>query len=98
MIFLVRNDLQSAKTIYLKPQAIEVLKLAIRQKDNPYIFCGVKQGQAIVNLQKPWRRIRAIAIMDGVRLHDLRHTFASVAVMNGMSLHIVGSLFGHSKP
>lgn len=87
-----------AKTIYLNPQSIEVLNRIVRQKDNPYVFCGVKQGQPIVNLQKPWRRIRAMADLDDVRLHDLRHTFASVAVMNGMSLPIVGALLGHSKP
>ena len=87
-----------AKTIYLNPQAIEVLKRTPRQKDNPYVFCGVKQGQPIVNLQKPWRRIRAMANLDDVRLHDLRHTFASVAVINGMSLPIIGALLGHSKP
>jgi len=39
-----------------------------------------------------------MADLDDVRLHDLRHTFASVAVMNGMSLPIVGALLGHSKP
>ena len=87
-----------AKTIYLNPQALEVLKRVLRQKDNPYVFCGVKQGQPIINLQKPWRRIRSMANLDDVRLHDLRHTFASVAVMNGMSLPIVGALLGHSKP
>ena len=87
-----------AKTIYLNPLALEVLDRIIKQKDNPYVFCGVKQGQPIINIQKPWRRIRAMADLDDVRLHDLRHTFASVAVMNGMSLPIVGALLGHSKP
>jgi len=87
-----------AKTIYLNPQALDVLKRIVRQKDNPYVFCGVKEGQQIINLQKPWRRIRALADLDDVRLHDLRHTFASVAVMNGMSLPILGALLGHSKP
>ena len=87
-----------AKTIYLNPQATQVLKRMIRQQDNPYVFCGVKQGQPIINLQKPWRRIRSWADLDDVRIHDLRHTFASVAVMNGMSLPIVGALLGHTKP
>ena len=39
-----------------------------------------------------------MAELDDVRLHDLRHTFASVAVSNGVSLHIVGALLGHSQP
>jgi len=87
-----------AKTIYLNQQATEVLQRMIRQIGNPYVFCGVKQGQPIINIQKPWRRIRGLADLEDVRLHDLRHTFASVAVMNGMSLPIVGALLGHSKP
>lgn len=87
-----------AKTIYLNPQAVVILKRIVRQLDNPYVICGLKEGQPIVNLQKPWRRIRAMADLEDVRLHDLRHTFASVAVMNGMSLPIVGALLGHSKP
>jgi len=87
-----------AKTIYLNPQAIGVLQRMIRQKDNSYVFCGLKQGQPIINLQKPWRRIRSMADLDDVRLHDLRHTFASVAVMKGLSLPIIGALLGHSKP
>ena len=51
-----------------------------------------------MNLQKSWRRVRARAGLDDVRLHDLRHTFASVAVSGGMSLPMVGALLGHSQP
>jgi integrase len=51
-----------------------------------------------VNLQKPWRRIRTAAGLDDVRLHDLRHSFASAAVAGGMSLPMIGALLGHSQP
>jgi len=61
-----------AKTIYLNQQATEVLQRMIRQIGNPYVFCGVKQGQPIINIQKPWRRIRGLADLEDVRLHDLR--------------------------
>ena len=49
-------------------------------------------------MQKSWRRIRASAELDDVRLHDLRHTFASIAVSGGMSLPLIGALLGHSQP
>ena len=48
-------------------------------------------------LQKPWSRIRALARLEDVRMHDLRHTFASVAAMGGMSLPMIGALLGHSQ-
>jgi site-specific recombinase XerD len=66
--------------------------------DNPFVCCGAVEGERIVNIQKSWRRVRAMAGLEDVRLHDLRHTFASVAVSNGMSLPLIGALLGHSQP
>ena len=86
------------KSIYLNEPAKDILAEIIRQVDNPYVICGNKQGEHIVNLQKSWRRIRAKAVLDDVRLHDLRHTFASIAVSGGMSLPLIGALLGHSQP
>lgn len=86
------------KSIYLNEPAKEILRNIIRQVDNPYVICGAKPGEHIVNLQKSWRRIRAMADLNDVRLHDLRHTFASIAVSGGMSLPLIGALLGHSQP
>lgn len=69
-----------------------------RLDGNPYVICGERTGAHLVNLQKPWRRIRKRAGIDDVRLHDLRHSFASVAVASGMSLPMIGALLGHSQP
>jgi integrase len=55
-------------------------------------------GRHLVNLEKPWRRIRAAAKIDDVRLHDLRHSFASVAASGGQSLIVIGKMLGHSQP
>jgi integrase len=52
----------------------------------------------LVNIEKPWRRIRGTAKLDEVRLHDLRHSYASVAAMGGQSLIVIGKLLGHSQP
>lgn len=95
-------DLPDSKTglrpIYLNDAAKDVLSSIVRKTDNPYVCCGAVPGQPIVNIQKSWRRIRSMANLDDVRLNDLRHTFASVAVSNGVSLHIVGGLLGHTQP
>ena len=86
------------KTIYLNEGAIEVLTTIIKEDNNPYVICGAKEGSRLINLQKPWRRIRKAANLNDVRIHDLRHTFASVAAMGGMSLPMIGALLGHTQP
>src|SRR4051794_25428082 len=51
----------------------------------------------MVNLEKPWRAIRKTAGLDDVRLHDLRHAFASVTASSGMGLPIIGKMLGHTQ-
>ncbi len=87
-----------AKTIYLPPPAIEVLRTLPRIDGDPHVICGAKSGAHLVNLEKPWRQVRKAADLGDVRLHDLRHTFASVAARNGLSLPVIGALLGHSQP
>lgn len=86
------------KTIVLNDGAVDVLRRMPRLENNPFVIVGHIHGTRMVNLQKPWRRIRAIAGLDDVRIHDLRHTFASVAVASGGSLPIIGRQLGHSQP
>ncbi len=62
------------------------------------MIVGNKPGTHLVNLQKLWRRIRKQAELDDVRLHDLSHSFASLAAGNGASLPLIGGLLGHSQP
>ena len=82
----------------LPPLAIEVLSETERLADNPHIITGRKHGSHLVNLEKAWRRIRKLAELDDVRLHDLRHSFASIAAGQGISLTMIGALLGHSQP
>lgn len=86
------------KSIYLNAPALEVLASLPKVEGNPHLICGDKSGAHLINLQKPWRRIRAAAGLDDVRLHDLRHSFASFAAGGGMSLPVIGALLGHSQP
>jgi integrase len=87
-----------AKTIHLGEMAVGVLQSTPRVEGNEYVIVGERLGAHLVNLQKPWRRIRAMAGLDDVRIHDLRHSFASVAAAGGMSLPVIGALLGHSQP
>ena len=86
-----------AKTIPLNGPALEVLANAERVEGNPYVIVGTGEGAHLTDLQKPWRRVRKAAGLDDVRIHDLRHTFASEAVMGGESLPMVGRILGHTQ-
>ena len=65
--------------------------------DHAYVIPGAVKGKPLVNLQKPWRVLRSMAGLDDVRIHDLRHTFASIGAGMGMSLHMLGRLLGHTQ-
>ena len=86
-----------AKTLHLPPPALAVLADLPRLDGNPFVIVGQKLGAPLVNLEKPWRAIRAVAGLDDVRLHDLRHAFASVAASSGMGLPIIGKMLGHTQ-
>jgi integrase len=82
----------------LSAPARAVLDALPRVSGNPHVIVGGKTGAHLVNLEKPWRRIRKAAGLDDVRLHDLRHSFASVGAGAGMGLPMIGKLLGHSQP
>ena len=86
-----------ARRIPLPPAAKEILADIPRSIDNDYVIQGAISGNNISDLERPWQRIRKRAGMEDVRIHDLRHTYASHAVMNGMPLLTVGKLLGHSQ-
>ena len=65
---------------------------------NLYVCFGQKPDGHLVGIHKIWQRIRAQAGLEDIRLHDLRHSFASVAAANNMGLPIIGALLGHSQP
>lgn len=132
-----------AKVIYLSPPALETFATIPRLEKNPHVICGAVPGAHLVDLEKPWRRIRERATirlwrrsddarvagliekltddlerepthaecveaaakgkinlpagMIDVRIHDLRHSFASVAAGGGASLPMIGALLGHTQ-
>ena len=86
-----------ARRIPLPQAARDVLAALPRLDGNPYVIAGKVEGRYATDLQHPWRRIRARAGLDGVRIHDLRHTYASNAVSSGMAIQMVGRLLGHTQ-
>ena len=65
-----------AKVVHLGEPAIAVLRGIERPDDNPWVIAGRKEGGHLTDLQHSWRRIRARAGLDDVRIHDLRHSCA----------------------
>ena len=86
-----------AKIVHFGKTAADVLKGIEKLEDNPYVITGKKQGGRLTDLQHPWRRIRAKAGLDEVRIHDLRHSFASGALALGEGLPMIGKLLGHTQ-
>lgn len=85
------------RIVPLPAAAVEVLKDLPRVAGNPWVFPGKKKGTHQVNINDSWNRVRERAGLDGVRLHDLRHTFASRALAIGEGLPMIGELLGHRK-
>ena len=85
-----------AKLVPLGAPALELLERLPRIKGNPYVLPGAVPGKHYVGLEKAWDRLRRRADLPDLRLHDLRHGFASTAAAMGESLLLIGSLLGHS--
>lgn len=79
----------------LSRAAIARLKRIPRVEGNPHIICGTVDGNALVNLNKVWLRVRKDAELEDVRIHDLRRTVGSWLVREGASLHLVGAVLNH---
>jgi integrase len=83
------------KTIVLNAPAMEVLAGLDRQ--GPYVVPGDDPEKPRADLKRPWQAIAKRAGLEGVRLHDLRHTYASFGAGSGLGLPIIGKLLGHSQ-
>jgi integrase len=86
-----------SKTLFLPPPALQVLAKLPRVEDNPHIIVGHVRGKPLspAGVEKPWFAIRKAAGLEEVRLHDLRHCFASVAASSGQSLAIIGKMLSN---
>jgi integrase len=69
-----------------------------REEGNPYVIPSAQPGRPLHNLDKAWRRIRARASLDDVRIHDLRRTAGSHLAQDGAPLHLIGRILNHRDP
>ena len=77
---------------------IALMRAMPRMPGNPYIFPSPITGRPCPSLHFPWTRVRERAGLENLRLHDLRHSFASFLVNKGVSLYVVQGLLGHTQP
>ena len=86
------------KIIRLSDEALAILKVIPKIEGNPYVITGHIAGSHLTNLHKAWYLVCETAKIEGVRIHDLRHSFASMAADAGASLPMIGGLLGHADP
>ena len=91
---VLRDSKTGPKTIQLPPPAQAVLYSLPRT--SRFVFPDSRGTAPMTDLGRRWLKLRAFAGLDGVRIHDARHTFASHAVMSGLDLYTVGRLLGHA--
>jgi len=92
-------DTKAGRTHYipLSPPAVALLRDLPQTEGNPYVLPGKLPGAHLVNISKPWGRVRTAAGVADVRLHDLRRTVGSWLAQSGNSLHLIGRVLNHSN-
>jgi integrase len=93
LVRLPDSKTNEPRTIHLSDAAVEVIKTVPRV--GPFVIAGAKPDEPYKNLTRAWGVAREFAGLDGVRLHDLRHSYASLAAGRGVSLQMIGKLLGH---
>ncbi len=95
--FRLRDGKRGPRMVPLTTPALKVLDGIERVEGNSWVIRSRKPGIHLPDLTYYWNRIQAHAELEGVRIHDLRHSHASRALALGKSLTMIGRLLGHSK-
>ena len=93
----LRDSKTGPRTVWLGPVAREVIDSLPRRARIPWLFWNTQYHRPIRSLQHIWDAIREQADLGKLRIHDLRHTFASHAAMNKETLPMIGRLLGHAN-
>ncbi len=93
----LRDSKTREKIIYLSPPAARILAELPRIVGNPFVIAGNRASGALGGIDKIWSKLRKRVGLNDVRLHDLRHTYASTGAASGHGLPIVGRLLGHTQ-
>lgn len=96
-IMFLPDSKTGKKPVYLSEQAIALIKALPIIEGSEFVIPGGKPGKSRSDLKRPWDAIRKAAGLQGIRIHDWRHSFASVGVGQSMGLPMVGKLLGHKN-
>jgi len=95
--FRLPDSKTGSKIVPVGAAVLELLSKLPKVKNNPYVLPGLKEQGHFIGLTKAWYRIRKLADLEDVRIHDLRHSFASIGAAGGDSLYMIGKLLGHTQ-
>ena len=98
LLVVPRSKSGKARYIALSDAAMGIIEAMPRRSGVPWIFPNPRTGKPLVSIHQGWERIRRDAGLPDLRLHDLRHSFASFLVNAGHSLYEVQALLGHQSP
>lgn len=93
----LRDSKSGPKVIPLGAPALDVLAKLPRREGAPWVFPASRGDGHLVGLPHIWKRVTKAAGLAGLRIHDCRHGFASVAVADGSSLYVLGKVLGHTQ-
>ena len=93
----LRDSKTGPRAVPLSPVAVKVLADLPRVPGNSWVIAGRIKGAHMRSLGGPWGIVRSRADLKDVRIHDLRHSFASRALALGESLPMIGKLLGHAR-
>ena len=93
----LRDAKAGPRMVPLTRPVLGILDAIPRSSENPWVIAGQRPGKPLTGLHHYWRPIRERAGLHDVRLHDLRHSYASRALALGESLYTIGKLLGHAS-
>jgi len=99
-VFTIRatnSKSRKLRGVPLNDSAVEILNSLETKGEEGPLFISSRSGEAFTTIAKQWDRIRKLAGLARMRLHDLRHEFASLLVNDGRTLYEVRAILGHSS-